>query len=247
VPGCGTGSCERVLSHNGPVVSASFGPAGQVLTASSDRTARLWSYDGDALQKFSGHVHSACFSPPKGDQVLSASHAGAARLLNLNGECLSLKVFKEHSAHAYQANFSSDGQKVVTVSADDISCIFDVASGELQVTPARCIKLCFRLMTPRCSLQRPTGLSDVKSGTFLKYFAEHGFDGTQVITAGDDRAVRIFNAASGVCLRCFQGHGEHVYVHKFSPNSRQVLTGSEDYTAPILRFVFDGFSVVLVN
>ena len=44
-----TGSCERVLSHNGPVVSASFGPAGQVLTASSDRTARLWSYDGDAL------------------------------------------------------------------------------------------------------------------------------------------------------------------------------------------------------
>ena len=160
-----TGSCERVLSHNGPVVSASFGPAGQVLTASSDSTARLWSYDGDALQKFSGHVHSACFSPPKGDQVLTASHAGTARLWNLNGECLSLKVFKEHSAHVYQANFSSDGQKVVTVRAN--------ANRNLQVTPARCIKLCSRLMTCRCSPQRPTGLSDVKSGTFLKYFADH--------------------------------------------------------------------------
>eukprot|EP00435_Cladocopium_sp_Y103_P071692 s63_g38.t1 len=51
-----TGSCERVLSHNGPVVSASFSPTGgQVLTASSDRTARLWSSEGDALQKLSGH------------------------------------------------------------------------------------------------------------------------------------------------------------------------------------------------
>ena len=96
-----TGSCERVLSHNGPVVSASFGPAGQVLTASADGTARLWSYDGDALQKFSGHaqgLHSACFSP-KGDQVLTVSHAGTPRLCNLNGECLN--VFKEHSAHVY--------------------------------------------------------------------------------------------------------------------------------------------------
>eukprot|EP00913_Durusdinium_trenchii_P024867 g23341.t1 len=45
--------------------------------------------------------------------------------------------------------------------------------------------------------------------------------------------VWIFDTKSGACLRCFEGHGEHVYSACFSPNFQQVLTGSEDCTAKI--------------
>ena len=62
VPGCGTcrqalvRGCSPTMGQWFLPVSATFRPVEQVLTASSARAARLWSSDGDALQKFWGHI-----------------------------------------------------------------------------------------------------------------------------------------------------------------------------------------------
>eukprot|EP00439_Symbiodinium_sp_Y106_P068214 s142_g11.t1 len=50
---------------------------------------------------------------------------------------------------------------------------------------------------------------------------------------GHFRSLEIFDFASGECLRCFEGHGDHVYTACFSPSCKQVLTASEDATAKI--------------
>jgi len=36
-------------------------------------------------------------------------------------------------------------------------------------------------------------------------------DGALVITAGDDRDLRVWDAASGACLRALEGHTDEIY------------------------------------
>ena len=71
--------------HEGPVVSAAFSPdgtrvvtaSGDMLTASEDRTARVWNIDGTGepvvLRGHEGSVRSAVFSPD-GSQIVFGSN-----------------------------------------------------------------------------------------------------------------------------------------------------------------------------
>ncbi|WP_437937380.1 WD40 repeat domain-containing protein [Sorangium sp. So ce341] len=79
--------------HRQHLVTAAFSPdGGRVLTASGDRTARVWSADGTGqavvLEGHAGEITSAAFSPgedPTGRRVLTTSADGAARLWSLRG------------------------------------------------------------------------------------------------------------------------------------------------------------------
>ncbi len=80
-----TGDEFAVLSgHEGGVLYAGFSPDGRLLvTASNDRTARLWSAEtADELAILRGHtagVNHAAFSPD-GRRVVTASDDSTARL-----------------------------------------------------------------------------------------------------------------------------------------------------------------------
>ncbi len=67
--------------HTGGVTSAVFSPDGkQILTASSDYTAKLWDLQGNLLADLKGHtdsVNSAGFSPD-GKRIVTASSDGTA-------------------------------------------------------------------------------------------------------------------------------------------------------------------------
>jgi WD40 repeat protein len=85
--GCGMrppAELRRFEGHTDSVSSVCFSPDGrQVLTGSSDNTARLWdAATGRQLRRFEGHtdwVRSVCFSPD-GRQVLTGSVDKTARL-----------------------------------------------------------------------------------------------------------------------------------------------------------------------
>ena len=103
------------------VYCAQFSPDGQrVVTASKDKTARLWdAATGEALSepmKHDGEVHSAQFSAD-GQRVVTASGDKTARLWDvLSGKPIGEPM--RHEDTIYSAKFSPDGQRVVTASED---------------------------------------------------------------------------------------------------------------------------------
>jgi hypothetical protein len=100
-----------------------------VVTASNDRTARLW--DADTAQEiaaFTTHadvVTSAAFSPD-GKRLVTASHDRTVRLWDAETRT-EIAVWKAHTHEIYSAAFSLDGKRLVTASADSTARVWDVA------------------------------------------------------------------------------------------------------------------------
>ena len=107
-------STTVLAGHTGEVETAVFSPDGRrILTASSDRTARIWdAQTGAVLTQMRGHkapVLSAVFSPD-GRRVLTASEDATARLWDaLSGKLL--VEFKGHKFLVRHAVFSPDGRR----------------------------------------------------------------------------------------------------------------------------------------
>jgi len=103
-----------------------FSPDGkQILTASLDGTARLWSaVDGKPLATLSGHtdnVNSAMFSPD-GQQIVTASSDKTARLWSaVDGKPLA--TLSGHSDSVNNAVFSPDGKQILTASDDGTAIV----------------------------------------------------------------------------------------------------------------------------
>jgi WD40 repeat protein len=55
-------------------------------------------------------------------------------------------------------------------------------------------------------------------------------DGTRIASAGRDRTIRIWDAATGVELARLQGHTDYVFALRFSPDGASLASGSGDYT-----------------
>jgi dynein assembly factor with WDR repeat domains 1 len=80
-----TGACHAILAgHEGEISKVCFNPQGsRVLTASSDKTARLWETDtGDCLQVLEGHTDEifSCAFNYDGDTIITGSKDNTCRI-----------------------------------------------------------------------------------------------------------------------------------------------------------------------
>ena len=105
--------------HEKTVMYALFSPSGdRILTASQDRTARLWDLEGNELAVFRGHsnaIMTAVFSP-SGDRILTASLDMTARLWDLEGNELAAL---RRDAFVTKAVFSPSGDRILTASGEE--------------------------------------------------------------------------------------------------------------------------------
>jgi hypothetical protein len=196
--------------HEATVNSAVFNPDGsRTLTASDDKTARLWdSASGKEIAVLRGHqgsVLSAAFSPD-GARIVTASMDKTARIWDVATRT-EITVLQGHENGVSFAAFSPNGALVVTASRDKTARIWDAASGkEIAVLRGH--------------------------DNFVRCSA-FSLDGTRIVTASDDGTARIWDAATGKQIAMLGGHGRRVQTAAFSSDGSLIVTASADNTARI--------------
>jgi hypothetical protein len=120
-----------LAGHRGAVLTAAFSPDGtHVVTASTDKTARVWDLRASppsfvALEGHQREVLAAAFSPD-GTHVVTASNDGTARVWDLTGDKPTFVALEAHQDAVNSAAFSPDGTHVITASFNGTARVWDL-------------------------------------------------------------------------------------------------------------------------
>src|SRR5215469_3492640 len=165
------------MRHEEIVILAQFSPDAQrIVTASWDKTARLWdAASGKPIGEPMNHeseVYSAQFSPD-GQRVVTASRDKTARLWDAtSGKSIGEPM--KHEGVVFSAQFSPDGQRVLTGSWDKAAHLWDATNGKPIGEPMN-------------------HENQVNSAQFSP-------DGQWVVTASEDKTARVWDATSGEAI-----------------------------------------------
>lgn len=221
----------KLIGHTDTVSHVDVSPDGtRIVTASSDKTARVWSaMSGRLLLVLSGHgdvVASAVFSPD-GRHIVTASSDKTARVWNADNGRIDATL-EGHTGAVWHTAFSPDGKRIVTTGEDHSARVWDRDTGRLITTLE--------------------GHADrIQCGEFSP-------DGQRILTAGEDGTARIWKSADGTLLAILAGQGlpppknyhqmpivdlmlaekaSTIRDARFSKDGRRVVTASDDHTARI--------------
>ena len=158
---------NRLEGHTGWLNSANFSADGsKIVTASSDKTARVWDVKGNLIAELKGHtgeVRSANFSADGSKIVTASYYDNTARVWDVKGNLIA--ELKGHTSVVNSANFSADGSKIVTASSDKTARVWDV-KGNL--------------------------IAELKGHTGTVRSANFSADGSKILTASDDNMARVW-------------------------------------------------------
>jgi WD40 repeat protein len=240
------------MRHDEAVFSVQFSADGQrVVTASFDKTARVWdAATGKAIGEPMRHedaVYSAQFSAD-GQRVVTASLDKTARVWDAaTGKAIGEPMRHEDAVRS--AQFSADGQRVVTASLDKTARVWDAATGKAIGEPMRHEDAVYsaqfsadgqRVVT--ASLDKTAQVWDAATGKAIGEPMRHGdavlsaqfsADGQRVVTASKDKTARVWDAVTGKAIGEPMRHQDAVRSARFSPDGQRVVTASEDKTARV--------------
>jgi WD40 repeat protein/serine/threonine protein kinase len=196
--------------HTEWIMSAAYSPDGtRIVTASEDRTARVWdAQTGAELTKLEGHtngVMSAAFSPD-GTRIVTASRDQTARVWDA-GTGKELLALKGHTEWVLSAAYSPDGTRIVTASEDRTARVWDAQTG--------------------------AELTKLKGHTDWVTSAAYSPDGSRIVTGSHDKTVTVWDARAGIQLLGLKGHKGWVASVEFSPDGSRAISGSWDKTARV--------------
>jgi WD40 repeat protein len=241
-------TAKILRGHEMVVKSAAFSPDGRtIVTASADKTARLWdAATGKEIARLKGHdgiVISAAFSPD-GKTLVTASDDKTARIWDV-ATGREIAVLRGHKNAIGLAEFSPDGRSVVTTSFD----LPNAVENEARVWETGTSKEIARLkghdgivvsaaFSPdgknivTASFDRTARLWETASGreiTILRHealvvTAAFSPDGKTILTVPFDKTARLWDAATGKEVAVLRGHESPIAYAKFSPDGKMVVT-----------------------
>ena len=231
------------------ILQAAFSPDGlKLVTGSYDWNVQVWDIRARAVVpiKLGEGTRSLVFSPD-GATVLAALPNRTAVVYDaVTGASEGPPM--THPAPVTFADYSRDGERVVTV-AGDSARVFDRRTGSLLIGPlvhGNAIRFaCFhpsgdRVLT--CSVDGSARIWNAQTGQPtappLVHRAEvitasFSHDGRMVVTASEDHTAQVWDAATGQPIGARLNHLDHLKSADFSPDDRRVVTASTDNTACI--------------
>jgi WD40 repeat protein len=198
----------KELKHTGMVRFARFSADGtRILTTSHDKTAVLWS--AVSLARIATFRHENPVSggeiAPDASHIITFTDNGAAFLWSSSG--VKIKALL-HDKRVLHAEFSHDGNKAITTSADFSAKLWDV----------------------KTTISQP--ISTFRHGNAVLY-AAFSPDDSRVVTTSSDKTAKAWDIkAPDVPFAIFY-HSDIVQMASFTSNGERVLTCSDDHFAKL--------------
>jgi WD40 repeat protein len=192
-------------AHTGPVTSLAFHNSGQVLSASTDGSIKLWQQPGEGkLLAHPGQVTSAALSPD-GSRLLTGCSDKQVRSWNLSNGQIE-RPFSGPSLGVLCVAMNSTGAQVAAGSADKTLFVWNTADAK--------------------EVRKFTLAAAVNSVAFSP-------DGKLLAGGLADNSIHLFDLAMGKEIKTITGHSGAVNALKFTNNNDHLVSSSADKTVQI--------------
>ncbi len=199
----------ELVGHDANVVTIAWAPDGKTLaSAGDDKQIKLWDEPKGSLRgtidEFREFVVGLAWSS-QGDRIAAASWDGNVSIFDAQGELLN--TLSAHTNRVLGVAFSPQGT-LASVGADSAILLWE----------------------PNATIPKTTLLSG--HSTYVQSVA-WSRDSSQLVTAGSDASVRIWDARSGDNVTTLTGHRGFVSAVAWSSDGAVVASGGEDRTVKL--------------
>ncbi|ATX64617.1 nSTAND1 domain-containing NTPase [Roseinatronobacter bogoriensis] len=225
-------------SHGCRIQSVAFSPdGGRIVSACDEGTLYVWNVTtgsslGEPLLGHSGAVRSVLFSPD-GSRIVSGGDDTTLIFWDSITGAMLREPLRGHDSSVTSVALSPNGSRIVSASEDTTLRFWDGATGVPLGEPLR-------------GHDRQIGTSGIPRGIRSVAFSP---DGSQVVSGGDDSALRLWDGITGAALGdALLGHEVDIFfgVHSavFSHDGSRIISAGADSTLRLWdtesRVAFDG-------